>query len=749
MRHAPSHNKLNIASLAVTALTAIVCLLTASQVAAQTASSSTPSAPGGDVLEEVTVTARKRAESLITVPESISVFTSQMIEDARVRKIDDVIAMTPSFEILHQESAGVFQMSIRGVTQTNQGDAPVTMVVDGVTLPYANSFGKPLFDIQQIEVLKGPQGALYGQNAIGGAVLVTTKQATDQLEGHVTASYGNYNHAEFVAALSGPIVANKVLFRLSGYANHDDGDTTYAFFPSRKYSRLNTQALRGDLTFNFTDRFSVVLGADLGYTGWGAQPLVPETLSAGSGIPGVTVDQINANIVLGKPSQSDPNLPRTTQHYWDVSTKLDYRGSIGTLSAVSSYQVVREYETQDLDVSGIPFVWGKLNNLIDAFSQEVRFTSPSNQPLRWVLGGFYQHVTRGYDINPVYINVNLLRTGDISREDALYVPFAATLQAQTLDSYAIFGQADYDLTEALQLTVGGRYDRDPRKNVTTGYAPGNVPLFLSQEKTFTQFQPKGSLRYMFNPSASGYFTVARGFRSGGFNSGANANVQPAFPAETTTTYEIGTKLSLLERRLNLSAATFYTDYKNQQLSLITVSTSGTFQDNFTVEKTQIKGVELELQAIPFHGLELSAGVDYLDATIKKFGNSLSGSQFDPSAYIGKKVPLVTRYGASGAVQYTHTLTQALDGIFRTDIQYKGPLYWEPDNRVRRSPYTLVNVSGTVKADRWELRVYGTNVFNKRYVIQYFDNTFVNAPGGFDFAALSNRVRFGLEGSWHF
>jgi len=366
-----------------------------------------------------------------------------------------------------------------------------------------------------------------------------------------------------------------------------------------------------------------------------------------------------------------------------------------------------------------------------------------------VLGGFYQHVTRGYDIDPVYLNVNLLTTGDISRSDAFWIPFSQTLQNQTLGSRAIFGQADYDISSALQLTVGGRYDWDPRKNITTGYAPGNVPLYLSQQKTFTQFQPKGSLRYMFNPNASAYVTVARGFRSGGFNSGANANVQPAFPAETTTTYELGTKISMLDRRLNLSAAAFYTNYKNQQLSLITVSTAGTFQDNFTVDKTQIKGVELEVQAIPVHGLELGMGFDFLDAVIKKFGTSLSGARFDPSAYIGKQVPLVTRYAANASIQYTHTLISGLDGVLRTDVQYKGPMYWEPDNRIRRSPYAQVNLSGTVKADRWDLRLYTTNLFNKRYIIQYYDNTFTNAPGGFDFAAISNRIRFGLEGTWRF
>jgi iron complex outermembrane receptor protein len=700
-------------------------------------------------LEEVTVTARRREESLQKVPESVTVFTDTQIEGARIRRLRDFVTMTPGFEIHDGESPGIFRMSIRGITQTNQGDAPVTMVVDGVTLPYANSFGKALFDIEQIEVLKGPQGSLYGQNAIGGAVLVRTRQPTNEFSGRLTASYGNHESSQLIGAISGPIVEDKVLFRLSGYMSDDEGDMRYAFFPDEYASRESRDALRGDLTVNFTDELTLALGASVGYTFYGGAPLVPKALSAGSGIPGVTTEQVNENIVLGRPSQTSPDLPRNRQHYWDVSAKLDLELEFGTFTAVTAYQSIDERETQDLDVSHIPFVYGNLNNLIDAISGEVRFSSRDTGSFHWVIGAAALNTDRDYDIDPVYVNLALLTTGDLDPADAVYVPFTQTLQEQDLDAYAIFGQAEWEPSDFWQITVGGRYDEDPRKSVTTGFTPAGPLTPLSQKRTFREFQPKGSVRYSITPNANVYFTVARGFRPGGFNSGTNAAVVQAFDAETTTSYEVGAKFELFDRRLLLSTAAFYTDYKNQQLSLVSVSSSGVSQDNFTVDRTRIQGLEIEVQARPLEGLDLNAGFAYTDGQIKEFGDSLTGSAFDPSSYVGNDVPLVSEYTFNASAQYARPIMQSLEGIVRLDVERKGRLYWEPDNKAERSPYTQVDASVGVRGDWWELRAYGENIFDKRYDTLYFDNLFVGAPGGFNFAYLSKGVRYGLEGTVRF
>nr|WP_047168634.1 TonB-dependent receptor [Sphingomonas sp. Y57] len=718
--------------------------IAAAQTAPQSASAGTATDPG-----EILVTARRQVESLQKVPDSVTVFTAKTLEDARVRRLDDFVAMTPGFEIHDGESAGVFRMSIRGITQTNQGDAPVTMVVDGVTLPYANSFGKALFDVQQIEVLKGPQGSLYGQNAIGGAVLVTTQQATNDFSARLTGSLGTREHRELTAVVSGPVVQDKVLFRVSGYLSHDGGDMSYAYFPKKKTSVERRQALRGDLTFKLTDNFTAVIGADVGHSFYGALPLIIRTLSAGSGIPNVTTDQLNQTIRLNRPNQTSPDLPRTKQNYWDVSAKLDWDLGAVTATSVTAYQEVNEREVQDLDVSYIPFVYGHLNNLISAFSEELRLSSNSDGPFHWVVGGYMLKVNRHYDIDPAFINVTLLTTGNTDPAAAVYVPFSQTLQQQDLDSYALFGQAEWDVTDKLQLTFGGRYDYDPRENLVTGFTLAGPNAPLRQKRTFKQFQPKASIRYSFSSDANVYATVARGFRAGGFNSGANANVLPAFAPEKTTAYEIGTKLALLDRRVNISAAAFYTDYKNQQLSLVSVGAGGVSQDNFTVDKTRIQGVEFNMQARPVTGVQLEFGYAYTDGKIKKFGASLTGSAFNPAAYVGNKVPLTSKYTLNGAAQFTQPLTDTIDGVARIDVERKGSLYWEPDNNAKRKPFTLVNMSAGIRTEMWELRAFGDNVFGKRYDSLFFDNLFVGAPGGFNFAYVSRASRYGVEATVRF
>jgi iron complex outermembrane receptor protein len=226
-------------------------------------------------------------------------------------------------------------------------------------------------------------------------------------------------------------------------------------------------------------------------------------------------------------------------------------------------------------------------------------------------------------------------------------------------------------------------------------------------------------------------------------------VQPVFDPEQTKTFEIGTKQSFFERRLGVSLAAYTTRYSNQQLTLVQVSASGANQDIFTVKTSRIQGVELQADARPLPGLDINLGGGFQDGKIKEFGNSLSGAAFNPAAYVGKNVPLQSRYTLNGSVQYSHALTNSFEGFIRTDVTRKGRLYWYADNRVSRDPFNLVNMRGGIRNDHWEADLYGTNIFNKRYDSLYFDNTFVGAPGGFDFADLADLSRYGIEVSYRF
>ena len=711
---------------------------TSPQAFAQTTTAPSQTAPAA--LEEVTVTARRRSENLQSVPDTITAFSTQTIEDARIQKFSDFAALTPNMEFFPSATPGNFQMSIRGISQAggNGGDAPVVMVVDGVTLPYPNSFTIPLFDIESIQVLKGPQGALYGQNAIGGAVVITTQQPTNDFHGRLRASYGKANETEVTGVLSGPIIADRLLFRAAGFYHSFDGDVRFAYAPRDLENYLDDGLGRVDIKFLGSDNFTADLGVYYSKTHSGAEPLVPVTLSPASGIPNVSTAELNSQLVLGVPNQDYHT--HTRRDTLDGSLRLDWKTAVAEFTSVTAGTRLNENNHQDLDVSHIPFVYLTDQPVaIRAFSEELRATSPSNRRLRWNVIAFLSRVHRQIPFT-IQGNLNLLVTGDTNPADAMLVPFAADDADQHLDSYAGAVQLNYDILPDLEFTVAGRYDHDPRSQLDLG---------VRLQRTFSKFQPKASLSYKPSTDQTYYVTYAEGFRPGGFNPGNNPAVQPVFDPEETKTFEAGGKFEFFDRKLALSTAAYTTRYSNQQLTLVQVTASGASQSIFTVKTARINGLELQVETRPMAGLEINVGAGLQDATIKEFGNSLSGSGFNPAAYVGKTVPLQSKYTLNASAQYSHNVATAMEGFVRTDLSRKGTLYWYADNRVARDPFTLVNLRGGIRNEHWEVDLYGTNIFDTRYYALYFDNTFVGAPGGFDFANLADRSRYGVEASYRF
>ena len=728
-------------------LVASAIIGTGSSVAlAEAATASEPDNDLSTTIQEIIVTARKVSEDVQKVPEAITTFSADQIVQAQIHSVDDFIALTPNFTIIHAETAGNFQMSIRGITQVDKGDAPVTMVIDGVTLPYASSYTRPLFDVEQIEVLKGPQGSLYGQNAIGGAIIVTTKQPTNDLQGNFDVSYGNHNSTNFTGDVSGPLIADRIFLRVAANFHNDDGDRSYLLYPDKSADYDQSGNFRAELKALLTDKFTAYLSFGAGADKNDGLALVPVSYSTGSGIPGISTAQLNQSLVLGQPNQDSPTS--ATQSSIDGALRLVFDADLATVSSVTAVEGVTEIQHQDIDVTRFPFVAVHQDQTIRSVSEELRIASNGNERLRWVAGLFYlnDHREENYTINA---NLSLLEGLGPSLEIANFIPFEQDNNDQHLKSRAVFGQASYDLVRDVEFTLGARYDSDPRSQLTTGFAPGGAPLLTAQSATFNQFQPKASLKWQFTPEANVYATYAEGFRPGGFNSGVSSNVENAFPAETTQTFEVGAKSELLSNSLTLDAALFYTNYRNQQLGLTQVTATGVSTNTYDVAKTKIQGGEISIQAKPLRGLDIVAGFGYTDATIKEFGGSLVGAEFSPASYVGKKTPLVPQFTFNTSVQYEWPFRQNLNGIARVDVDTKGRMYWEPDNIYSQGTYTLVNPKIGLKSDRWEARLYGENVFNTKYYVLYEDNLFVQAPGGFNFAFLNLKPRYGIDLAYHF
>lgn len=700
-----------------------------------------------DTLQEVVVTATRRAEKLSEVPDSLTVFTAQQIEDARIQSLEDFIELTPNFEIHRGQGPGVFQMSIRGVSQANMGEAPVTMVVDGVTLPYASSFGMPLFDVQQIEVLKGPQGALYGQDSIGGAIVITTKQATKNFEASLYQSVGRGGEVRTEGILSGPISDDRFLFRIAAMYYDTPGLVDFAYIP-RAADYENTKAIRAELKAILSDDLTAVLAYDWHRTTGGALPLVPQSQSFGSGIPGVSTDQINAHIVYGVSSNDTPNL---NNYYGNSgSLKIDWTLPSATLTSVSAVEELEQTATQDLDVTGIPFVRENPGHIpVHGWLEDLHLASTGSSPFQWMFGLFAQQVR--YEFNYiVQLNTNLFApVPDLSPANANWIDFQYNDLSQHLDAYAGSAQVSYKFTNNLQLTVSGRYDYNPRTSQTTT----NTGVEPELKATFKEFEPKASLSYAFmafGAEQHAYFTYAKGYRPGGFNSGANSEVELAFPSETTQNFEIGAKLSLFDNRAFLDVAAFHNIYNNQQQTLVVVGPSGgATSDVFSIDKTKINGFEVALQTQPVRGLEVGFGFGYTDATISNFGNSLEGTGLNAADFNGKTVPLVAKYTGNLSIQQTIPLSEHMSGFYRLDFSRTGKLYWYPDNRYSQDPYNLVNAQVGTRFAHWYWDIYGRNVFGQKYNVLFFDNNFVRTPSGINFSYRSLPSTYGIEARYNF
>ncbi|RIK92540.1 MAG: hypothetical protein DCC73_12235 [Proteobacteria bacterium] len=675
-------------------------------------------------LEEIVVSSRKREENLQTVPDAITAFSERAIESAGIEKVDDFLALTPNFEIRNDQQPGVFTMTVRGVSQVRNGEPPVAFVIDGVTLPSVNAFTQDLYDVERIEVLKGPQGALYGRNAIGGAINVITKQPSNELEGFVKARAGKGNDFKVSAGVSGAIVEDKILARVSGYYHNSDG-------------LLNNVYLNQDADWEesggFRARVVTYLNDNLTLDVRGSY----NKLEAGSAYYVNTESTFIGNAV--GIIQSDV-AGEADVEMWDISAKLDWETSAGTLTSITGYNDVYELNYQDIDWTPISFLEGYLLDDVQGFTQEIRFTSPSDQRFRWFVGSFYQNIDK-YRLTDAYVNLNFILNGDGDPADKILVPAAYAPQEQDYVTYSLFGQINYDITDQLELTLALRWDRDERNDFQANAIPGG----LASSATFEEIQPKVSLAYKPNDDLLLYATAARGYRPGGFN--PPNTIQDAYGKETLNSYELGVKSTLAEGRVRFNAAAFYVDYSNQQFFLLEVTPSGGLvQLLANGQSSETYGFEAELTASVLDGLDLAAGFGYTDGKIKDFG-SFATFPGGTDRFDGNKLPNTSKYTLNLSVQYTLPLNDELNLVSRIDFRRMGKTYWALDNVDTQGGYNLVDLRMGIENDAWRLTAYGKNVFD----VKYTEQAFIKEFSGFvtDTAWPSKPASWGIEGSYKF
>ncbi len=691
--------------------------------------------------EEIVVTARKRDESFKDVPMSVNVFTEQAIEAAGIEKPQDFISLVPNMTLVETQNAGNAFVVVRGVSQARNSEPSVAVLVDGVLETNPAEFNQELFDIRQIEVLKGPQGALYGRNAIGGAIIIRTREPSDQFEGSVKGGVGNGPSERVQAAVSGPFGDSKELkyraslnfYNTRGYLDnvvlHEKAD------PARDYSGRWRMFWKPSSDFTADFRISADrLDTRALYF------VIPRSNEAN---PFSIVSDANNT---DTPIRADPDGVNI-RDLLNTSLKLDMSTGYGTVTSITAFEKTREILTGDafdfrpttnsffyafFPTIGLPAIDLNQSQFLNvkAYSQELRFTAPKVAGFSWIAGAYFVHTDRFISTG------NMVDTGagvfPIYYEPRLSGPNpSATFLADTQNNnaWAVFGDATYELTSQVEFDAALRFDQDSRRNTTdtpTAFLPdpaahtGEV-----RDHTWSKLQPKATLRYKPEDNVTLYGSWSRGFRSGGFNQTgvgavARANsvrgVNDLFEAEVADTVEVGAKGQFLDRRLTAGLSLYHTRSRNGYFFVFLAANS---TQNLGNLDATYKGAELELAFRATKQLDLYANFGYTDSEITAMA--------DPKV-IGNQAPLVSKTTVNVGAQYRQPLPNDLSGTVRLDFQQIGRTWWEPYNVTSRDPVSLVDMRMGLEGEKWAVSAWSKNLFDKKYNTEF-------SPGGFLWKAL--------------
>lgn len=720
---------------------------TAFAAAAAPAWAQTPaSAPAADqglvAIEEVVVTARQRSEAIQDVPAQVTAFTEQAIESKGISNPADFLSAVPNVTFVATQNAGTSFIVIRGISQARNSEPSVSVVVDGVPMTQPAQFNQALLDIQQIEVLKGPQGALYGRNAIGGAILITTKPPSDTWEGQATAGYESGPGVKLQGVVSGPL-SDTLKMRVAAYYFDTDGHLTN-INTADDSARRHADALRDfnarvSFLWEPTDNFQadLRLSTDLLNTR-GLYYVVPPFGSPQFNDPNYTGQPINLN-----------NSGRNVRKIYDAALKLNYEAAYGTFTSITGFSTVWESLTGDgypfnpFGQSAIAFDFSQ-SQFLDAetFSQEIRFTSPADRRFRWIVGGQFfktdRYISTGnmFDIadegvQPIYRTPNPMAFQPLGQ-----ISFLADSQDQT--AWAAYLDTSTNITDRLELSLNVRYDRDRRKNTTETpqafLTAAGIPAITGQRRkhTWSEWQPQAILRYEAADSLNLYASYSRGFRSGGFNQTGVAtaaaaagfdNVGDLFDAETASTWEAGFKSRWFENRLTLNGSVYTTLDKGAYYFVFLASNST--QNLGNIDEARLTGIDLDATLRFTPELTGNLGFGWTDSEIKKFPGA-SGALVE-----GAKVPLVSDYTLNASLQYQREMADGWDLMLRVDDNLIGPTTFvipvpaagEP-RPAERDAVNLVDLRAGLKSETWQFTVWSKNVFNKKYNTEYSTGGFL-------------------------
>lgn len=771
-------------------------LLLATPALAQNAADGTATADDDAII----VTAQRRGESLNSVPMAVQAVDAETLKYLRVTDVRDLTTVAPSFTV-SQSYQGVPTYTLRGIgfnTINLSSTSTVGTYVDEVAYAYAIMNTGPIMDLERVEVLKGPQGTLYGRNTTAGLINFITGKPTAQFKGSLTADLGNYETYNIGGYLSGPL-ADGISARIAFRSENSDEGWQISNSRGERLGKVRKYGVRGSLAIDPTDgthidisvvwwrnKSDTVAGQGIGFTP-ATDPVTGTSQSRFFNAPGLPA--YLANNWPTKATQADwaPEAGRSADigtglgldgplrednEFWGLKLRIDQDlGESAKLVSLTSYNTFNRNALSDW--SGAPFEVLIQNTVgeIKSFAQELHVEGEAGS-VNWLVGGYYAKDTI-IDSNRTMLgqnaNVGLIR---FVGNGLLATPYnsggyTATEMAQAFRSYedygdietetwSLFANADWRLSDSLKLTTGLRYTEDrqdyqgcsrdfngnmlPNVNVVNRYLFNTVygilanPITQGQCNTFNpdlgQFGPvqsvlsednvawRVSLDWKPNSDTLVYGSISRGYKSGTtpINAASNARSNAPVRQEKLTAYEVGVKATLADRKVQANLAAFYYDYRDKQISTYfadPIYTALARLDN--VPKSKAYGVEAELMLRPVQGLTITGNALWLKTRVDGYNGTNAAGQ--PQNFDGAEFIYSPRFQGSVTVAYNTPVSDSLEltGALNARYQSRSNTIFEDLSLYKIDPYAVVNGSvGLKSSDGWSISIWGKNLFDNYY-----------------------------------
>jgi iron complex outermembrane receptor protein len=686
----------------------------------------------GVALEEIVVTAQRREENVQDIPISIIAMTGAMLADAGVRDPRDLQTFVPGMQFQSGTAATTTIIFLRGV---GIGDfnantvGAVGVYADEVYLG-ANS-GKLFnaFDGDGIEVLRGPQGTLYGRNTTGGAIKFSSRKPTAELSTNVSLLYGNYNDIRLEGGIGGPVVDDKLNVRVSGLYESRDG-TTHNRVTDDDVNDIDLWAARAIADFTPSDSLLLRLIVHGGQNNGGARQFQHrgqgvdfsgEPISDADGVPldGMGYADTDHNLDAG---DYDIQGEEAVEVFGaSLLARLDLDGM--ALTSITAYEKVDRDTLEDTDASPNNVLTSVYEDKPRQWSEELRAQSNGDGRLKWIAGAFYFHdelsTASSYDLLRAlrpFFETPENPTGFSPENNIGLLLYPYT---QTTESTAVFGQADYQISDAMTLTAGLRYTADHIDFKYSSFFDEQgfiVPLIdMKDSKSFSDLSGRLALSYETSEETMLYASISKGYNGGGYAGfAATTDVQlKPFDPENLYAYEIGFKSELMERRVRLNAAAFYYDYQDLQVFIYDTSTGIPIQHKVNAGSGSIYGMEAELTVKPTSQIDAFVGVSLLNSEYHDFADGL-GNDFSGNDLVNAPGTAIT----AGAT-YTQPLGDSGSLSALVYGSYQSQVYFTPanDRLYGQDAVTLLNarLAWAPANEAYEVALWGKNLTDERWV----------------------------------